>query len=221
MFCRCESDKEYVNKTDLRSGELPPIGTGSPNKRNSVRTTGGTYGLSVTRSGKNAVTPLTPPKNISARALVVDAEIVELVARQPIVGVVVLEGPGPRVEFGQAVPGAQPQVARGVFEDALYGVVRQTVALVENCKLAGLGVIPIQSVLGADPELARSVHAQGVHAIVAKGSLDGGIVPVTDNLARPLVQALQAPLVGAEPDRSVRPFRNDSIDPAGRWACIS
>src|SRR5271157_5617971 len=160
-------------------------------------------------------------EHLPARALVVDAEIVELVARQPIVGVVVLEGPGPRVEFGQAVPGAQPQVARGVFEDALYGVVRQTVALVENCKLAGLGVIPIQSVLGADPELARSVHAQGVHAIVAKGSLDGGIVPVTDNLARPLVQALQAPLVGAEPDRSVRPFRNDSIDPAGRWACIS
>src|SRR5260370_33538343 len=58
---------------DFSSGKLPPISTGRPDNRKLVRTIGGTYTVSVTASGRNAVAPLKPPKNISPAALLKQA----------------------------------------------------------------------------------------------------------------------------------------------------
>src|SRR5271167_2010858 len=54
---------------DSRRGEWPPICTGFPNNRKSVRTIGGAYAESPTLSGKKDVAPLNPPKNISPLGL--------------------------------------------------------------------------------------------------------------------------------------------------------
>src|SRR5580692_4688487 len=54
---------------DLRRGEWPPISTGLPDKRKSVRTIGGADEESTTVSGKKDAPPLNPPKNISPLGL--------------------------------------------------------------------------------------------------------------------------------------------------------
>src|ERR1700733_3941614 len=77
---------------DFRRGEGDPIVTGLPNKRKSVKTIGGTYEESTTLSGKNEVTPLKPPKNISPLELWKQA--------------------APPVKFGPGSPSAVEKVAK-------------------------------------------------------------------------------------------------------------
>src|SRR5579864_7835330 len=68
-FCWLRRVNSLLYEMDFRRGESAPICTGLPNKRKSVRTTGGACEESATLSGKKDVPPLYPPKNISPSGL--------------------------------------------------------------------------------------------------------------------------------------------------------
>ena len=112
-------------------------------------------------------------------ALVEGRENVELVALKTVQDIVVPESLCLRVEAGQAVVGADPQLALRVFQDAFDGVVGQAFLLgVDRRALAFGPVESTQAAGGAHPELTSLVFMQDSHSVVGQAGQILRIAPI-------------------------------------------
>ena len=115
---------------DLLSGEPPPMSTGLPDSRNSVRTTGGVYEGSATLSGmEDSGSVKAPEEHLSTSILEARAPAGQVRARQSLRSRVTLDRRALRIESRYPIIGTHPKVAVVIFEDAAHCIARQAIPL--------------------------------------------------------------------------------------------
>src|SRR5688500_6623509 len=83
-----------------------------------------------------------------------------------VIGIVVSEGAGLRVEAGQAFIGSQPKVVVVILNDGIDDIVWKSVF--DSVPNEGLGffIKQIQAAYGSYPNITRMIFKQGVHGIM-------------------------------------------------------
>src|SRR5262249_29876438 len=147
----------------------PEVSQYCPRNERSVRDLGGIEGRGTAEAAEEHLPAWTfeagtPARQVRARNSVGDRKAPEL--------------PRLRIEAGQALVGSQPKLARAVFQNAAHHVSRETVLLVIGLEGPGIRVKFVQTVLRADPHIARAIEMDGIYAIVAQRARVVGVVLV-------------------------------------------
>ena len=136
---------------------------------------------------------------------------VKFIALQPVAYIIISKSLCLRIEFGETIVGAYPEISFIIFQNSINRTALQSFRLRIIGKGLSLRVEFYKTfTVGTDPEYSRFIFTKRCYVIIAQTVRITGIVPVTCEYSFSGFKFIEASAVSPNPENSRLSFINDS-----------